>query len=235
MSITHYTSKTEYTSLLLTNKSEITKIVKICSDYLNELSINHKHSSLQQVVAKSLGYNTYAALLTNLPTKKIDTEEFLLNWSELCKSHYQCPFLSLNVVINKLIETGLAAKHLIFLFNKDKWKGDEPFFEEEGRPGFERTCPVYIFLDHQTCELYISKTTYDYSPPRFFFGIEQAWQISPFAEIDEISEILENEKSTFEAILNNSEIEWDGNNHVLIQTEEGKRLTDEIERMISFK
>ena len=104
-----------------------------------------------------------------------------------------------------------------------------PFFESMGEREFDMPFPVRLFLDHQSNELYISKTEKQYSPPKLFFGIEEAFNIAPEISAAEAEKLLLDIQDEAEALLNESWIFWDGNNFRRESSERGNSIRNSLQ------
>lgn len=101
-----------------------------------------------------------------------------------------------------------------------------------GWRGHDMPYPVFIFLNHETNEFYVSKTEKECSPPKEFYGIEQSWRFPAWTKVDKIELLLQKELTTFEDILNKTVIEWNSNNNVAIQNDKASKLTNKIKKAI---
>lgn len=184
----------------------------------------------QLIVAKSLGFSSHNDLVHSLPLET-DVEDFILSFIKLinstssvkCNERYLVRFIL-------PLQDRLARKKLIVLQAKSKKR--MPFYENMGYSEFNKPFPVCVFLDHRTNELYISKTQKQYSPPELFYGLEEAFHVSPVISAREANELLSEIRDEAEALLNESWIAWDGNNFRRESTSHGNKIRESLKTRV---
>ena len=229
MYFNHSDSSTENLTLFIDNKKTLNVLNSILKRQLeSQFSINLKLTTLQIIVAKSLGYNSHNDLVHSLSIEA-DVDYFVRSFVKQVNSTsaVKCSTNYLEKFNVSLRDAQLARKKLNIQQIKSNKK--MPFFESMGERECDMPFPVRLFLDHQSNELYISKTEKQYSPPKLFFGIEEAFNIAPEISAAEAEKLLLDIQDEAEALLNESWIFWDGNNFRRESSERGNSIRNSLQ------
>jgi hypothetical protein len=231
MHFNHSTSITKNLTLFIDDKRKLNVLNAKLKEHLDSrYSIGLKLTTHQLVVAKSIGYSSHNDVVHSLPLE-IDVEDFVKTFVKQVNStsSLKCPDGCLVDFIDALLDSQLTRKKLAVIQLSKSVKAKRPYYEEMGPSEFNMPFPVYVFLDHETNELYVAKTQKQYSPERAVFGIEEMFEISADISREEVNELLNNIRVEAEALLNESWVEWDGRNFRRESTETGNDLRESLE------
>mgnify|MGYP000147336294 CR=1 FL=1 len=232
MYFNHSDSSTENLTLFICDKRALNVLNSMLRQFLEtQYSIRLKLTKHQLIVAKAVGFSSHNDLVHSLSVEA-DVEDFILSFVKLVNStsSVKCNERYLVRFIAPLQDARLTRKKLNV--HKIKSKSRMPFYEGMGNAEFNRPFPVCLFLDHRTNELYISKMQKEYSPPELFFGLEETFNVSPEISAREANKILIDIRDEAEALLNESWIEWDGNNFRRESTNRGNKIRESLKNRI---
>lgn len=232
MYINHDDSSTKNLTVSINDKRSLNVLNStLKQQILDNDSIHLKLTTHQLIVAKALGFNSHNDLVHSLPFH-CDAEDFIMSFVDHvnCTSSVKVSERSLKRYILALVDAQLARKILDVLLLSSRKK--RPLFESMGPVEFDMPFPVYFFLDHETSELYAAKTEKQYSPEKLFFGIEEAFKISPELSSSEVNELMNEIKDNAEALLNESCVVWDGKNFKRVNSDKGEEIREALKIQI---
>lgn len=232
MYINHTDSSTKNLTVSINDKRSLNVLNStLKQQLLDNDSIHLKLTTHQLIVAKALGFNSHNDLVHSLPIRS-DAEDFILSFVDHvnCTSSVKVSERSLKQFILALVGAQLARKILDVLPVSSRKK--RPLFESMGPREFDMPFPVYVFLDHETSELYVAKTEKQYCPEKLFFGIEEAFKISPELSSSEVNELMNEIKDNAEALLNESCVVWDGKNFKRVNSKKGEEIREALQIQI---